>query len=1123
LKVQKRNSTLVDFDKNSIIQAIEKAMLETKEGIDTKLSHDIANKIESIGLDIFSVENIQDFVEDMLMESNRKDVAKRYIIYRNQRDKVRKNKAKGLLNEEFISKYKHLPSPMNQLGSFVYYRTYSRYLPEEQRREYWWETVKRAVEYNCSLVPTSKEEAEKLYDNVYNLRQFLSGRTFWVGGTQVAYKYPCSNFNCAFLIINSIKSFEELFYLLMVGTGVGVRVLKADVDKLPKIKNNIDIIHKEYNPLPKDGREDYTSLKFKKDIATIVVGDSKEGWSKALFYYLELLTNSYYENIKLIVFDYDNVRPKGERLKTFGGTASGHESIKNMFKKIHTIVKDSNKKLSTLNCLDIANIIGENVVVGGVRRTAENGLIDHDDDELINAKNNLYIQSEGQWIENKEISHRKMSNNSIFYTEKPTREKLHWQIEKMRYSGEPAFANAEAASKRRVNFEGLNPCFEVLLQSKGLCNLITSNVMSFVFNGRLNIEMLLEAQKLAVRAGYRMTCVDLELHEWDLVQKEDRLLGCSLTGWQDMVNATNMSLQEQKETLLKLKDVAIEESKKYSSQLNMKEPLLVTTVKPEGCWTIDHLRTLDNGILRLDEINEDIENINGFKDVEGYSRDNHKVTKTYSNDVKDILKVKLKNGRELKITPAHPMSINNQWVKAEDIKISNIIDYKLGSYTNDNHYKLKDVTVLEFRSDIRDYKTPKYINEDVSWLIGAYMANGSFTTQDRIKFHCQHFNVHKKVQKIWLEQFGVETSIIESSDRDSYTQDFRSTKIRKWLDFNGLDKEYNYTLGIIPKVIRQSSVNDIINFIIGYADNDGCFHSNSFCIDSINEPLMRHIQEVGEAVGISFGISINSKRNSFGTNPVYKLHLSRSFSNEDAINYINKISVKAQINPVVKSHIIRSANPYKVINIETIEQQKTYDIEVDTEHWYYQGGLKSHNTLSLLPGVSSGVHYSHSPFYIRRIRINSDDPLVKVCEELSYPVFDDGINTKVIEFPVKSPKGKTKYDVSAIEQLEIYKMFQECYVQHNTSITIHVRENEWDEVEQWLWDNWDDVIGVSFLSLSDSFYHLMPYEAITEEEYNKRVKEMNPFIPSLLSKYEKEEVELDIGNDGCSSGVCPIR
>ena len=191
---------------------------------------------------------------------------------------------------------------------------------------------------NVTVDPLTREEAEKLYDNIYNLRQFLSGRTFWVGGTKVAQKYPCANFNCAFIILNNIKSFEELFYLLMVGTGVGVRVLKSDVNKLPKIRNNIEIIHKEYNSLPKKKREDNTSLEFKKDIAKIIIGDSKEGWSKALFYYLDLLTNSYYENIKLIIFDYDNVRPKGERLKTFGGTASGHESIKNMFKKIHIII-----------------------------------------------------------------------------------------------------------------------------------------------------------------------------------------------------------------------------------------------------------------------------------------------------------------------------------------------------------------------------------------------------------------------------------------------------------------------------------------------------------------------------------------------------------------------------------------------------------------------------------------------------------------------------------------------------------------------------------------------------------------------------------------------------------------
>jgi hypothetical protein len=191
--------------------------------------------------------------------------------------------------------------------------------------------------------------------------------------------------------------------------------------------------------------------------------------------------------------------------------------------------------------------------------------------------------------------------------------------------------------------------------------------------------------------------------------------------------------------------------------------------------------------------------------------------------------------------------------------------------------------------------------------------------------------------------------------------------------------------------------------------------------------------------------------------------------------------------------------------------------------------VKPEGTLSLLPVVSSGVHYSHSPYYIRRIRINANDPLCKVCEELDYPVFpevgqtEEDCTTKVIEFPVKAPEGKTKFDISAIEQLENYKRFMKYYVDHNCSITVTVKDNEWELVEEWIWNNWDEVVAVSFLSLSDSFYQLMPYEAITKEEYEKRVVEMKTFIPSLLGKYEKEEVEIDLGDSECANGVCPIR
>jgi len=191
--------------------------------------------------------------------------------------------------------------------------------------------------------------------------------------------------------------------------------------------------------------------------------------------------------------------------------------------------------------------------------------------------------------------------------------------------------------------------------------------------------------------------------------------------------------------------------------------------------------------------------------------------------------------------------------------------------------------------------------------------------------------------------------------------------------------------------------------------------------------------------------------------------------------------------------------------------------------------VKPEGTLSLLPTVSSGIHYSHAPYYVRRIRISATDPLCRVCEDLGYPVYPEvgqdekTCRTKVVEFPVKAPEGRVKADASAIEQLENYKMFMTHYVDHNCSITVHVRENEWDDVEEWVWNNWEDVVALSFLSYDESFYELLPYEAITEEEYLRRKAEMKPFNPSLISKYEREETELDIGGSDCANGVCPVR
>jgi len=199
------------------------------------------------------------------------------------------------LSEDFLSKYDDFPSHMTPIGKFTYLRTYSRYLPELKRRETWKETCKRAVEYNVNLAykhikklgykfdkKELEHEAELFYDSMYNLRQFLSGRTLWVGGSEngVADKYPLSNFNCSFTTIEKWEDLCDLFYLLLVGTGVGFKCTKKMASKLPPVRDNFVVTHKEYEDLYSQGvrqAETVVVPSSKPNKVSIYVGDSKEG------------------------------------------------------------------------------------------------------------------------------------------------------------------------------------------------------------------------------------------------------------------------------------------------------------------------------------------------------------------------------------------------------------------------------------------------------------------------------------------------------------------------------------------------------------------------------------------------------------------------------------------------------------------------------------------------------------------------------------------------------------------------------------------------------------------------------------------------------------------------------
>jgi ribonucleoside-diphosphate reductase alpha chain len=146
----------------------------------------------------------------------------------------------------------------------------------------------------------------------------------------------------------------------------------------------------------------------------------------------------------------------------------------------------------------------------------------------------------------------------------------------------------------------------------------------------------------------------------------------------------------------------------------------------------------------------------------------------------------------------------------------------------------------------------------------------------------------------------------------------------------------------------------------------------------------------------------------------------------------------------------------------------------------------------------------------------------------SYPIFnengqsEDDATIKVIEFPVKAPEGRTKYDVGAIEQLNLYKLSMENWTDHNTSITVHVREHEWEDVAQWVYENFDSIVGITFLPLMEETYPLLPYESTTKEDYEERIKKVKPIDYALLAELDDQEV-WEINDKECESGVCPVR
>jgi ribonucleoside-diphosphate reductase alpha chain len=465
-------------------------------------------------------------------------------------------------------------SPFDSAFSeFVYKSRYARWLEEEGRRENWDETVLRLSQYYWTHLrekfnyrPDFPDQGEQgiasvIYNAIYNLEVMPSMRALMTAGPALD-RCHVPAYNCAYLPVDSPRSFDECMYILMCGTGVGYSVEQKYIDQLPRI-----------------------SEEFAETDTVITVADSKEGWAKA-----------YRELVSLLIagqvpkWDVSRVRGAGERLKTFGGRASGPEPLVDLFEfTVKLFTRAAGRRLTSVECHDIMCKIADIVVVGGVRRSAMISLFDCTDDRMSKAKFGAW------WNDN---PHRALSNNSAVYENRKPDVGFFmnkWTELYESKSGEPGFFSRAACQRiagrngrRDATPEfGTNPCSEIILRPFQFCNLAEAVVRSDDDLGSLSRKV-----RIATILGtIQSTFTDFKYlrKKWQDTCNEERLLGVSFTGICD-----NLALLGDPEVLANLRNVAIETNKEWAARLGINQSAAITCVKPSG--TVSQLVNSASGL-----------------------------------------------------------------------------------------------------------------------------------------------------------------------------------------------------------------------------------------------------------------------------------------------------------------------------------------------------------------------------------------------------------------------------------------------------------------------------------------------------------------------------------------------
>ncbi len=547
LQIVKRDGRIVEFDSGKIKEAMRKCFADLGTSPGTTLA-ELTERVVNIAAAKYeqpTVEQIQDIVEIVLQAAGEFEAAKAYILYRVEHTKMReKRPIPAEVKQAFEQSDQYFPT---QLQKFQFFDKYSRFNYDLVRRETWTETVNRAVNFLKELAGEKLEsgEYERMRKMILEMKATPSMRLLATAG-EAARRQNIGIYNCSYMPVDSIDAFCEAMLISMNGCGVGFSVEGQYVEKLPRVK-------RQMQSLP----------------MTYMVPDTTEGWVDALRQGLALWLEG--GDIK---FDYSQVRPAGAILMTKGGRSSGPEPLKTMldFTRARVLARQGSF-LRTIDAHDIMCMVGQAAVAGGSRRTAMISLFDWEDDDMRKAKSGDFERDNWQ---------RWNANNSVVIPQRglTQQEFMRLMLDMLDSErGEPGIFNRPGAIKfrpeRRLPAEfGSNPCGEINLRPCEFCNL----TITVARNGDTYEDLREKVEEAAILG----TIQSLATHFpglrpiWKQNCEEERLLGVDITGQMDCPAVQDPAVMG------RLRQVAVETNRKYAAILGINQSASVTCVKPSG-------------------------------------------------------------------------------------------------------------------------------------------------------------------------------------------------------------------------------------------------------------------------------------------------------------------------------------------------------------------------------------------------------------------------------------------------------------------------------------------------------------------------------------------------------------